>query len=292
MIKSLERILGYKVLSTAPVSGGNISDSQKVVTSQGQYFVKISKEGVSQFREEAAGLRALAEAEKLIAEPDDGRYVPLRVPSVFHADDHFLVLEWIDTKEPNDVFWENFGIALARLHHISGDHFGFETNNHIGSTPQTNPRREYREISWGEYFIEYRLLPMITHSNLSVVTLLQLEFQKALPRIRKTLSSVKEKPCLVHGDLWGGNFMCDTDGRAVLVDPAPYYGHREVDLAMTELFGGFDPKFYEAYRNEYPLPADYEKRRAIYNLYHLLNHWIIFGAASYRERTMTALKNI
>lgn len=289
MIKSLERILGHKILSANPVSGGSIADSQKITTSAAVYFAKISKEPTSQFREEAAGLRALAEA----VDPRFSKGGPaLRIPAVHHADDHFLVLEWIDNQEPAGAFWKSFGTALAKLHKISQDQYGFESNNHIGTTPQTNPQRAHKEISWGEYFIEYRLKPMLAHQNLSVESLLQIQFQKTLPKIREALSAVKEPPSLVHGDLWGGNFLCDMEGRPVLIDPAVYRGHREVDLAMSELFGGFAPEFYMAYKKEFPLSAGYDGRRGIYNLYHLFNHWIIFGAASYRDKTMAALAKI
>lgn len=279
MLKSLERILGHKILSATPVAGGSIADSQRVQISVGEFFVKISKEPTSRFREEAVGLRVIAET------------ASVRVPSVHHADDHFLVLEWIEEQEPKPDFWKNFGTTLARLHVAFQDHFGFETNNHIGTTPQTNPLRSDKEISWAEYFIEYRLKTMLAHHNLSVDSLLQIEFQKALPRIREVLSAVKEPPSLVHGDLWGGNFLSDQQGRPVLFDPAPYRGHREVDLAMSELFGGFAPEFYTAYKKEFPLQPGYEARRSIYNLYHLFNHWIIFGASSYRDKTLNLLKS-
>jgi fructosamine-3-kinase len=269
MIKSLERALGRKILS---------AEGHRLKTSADELFFKSSQEPTSSFREEVLGLRALGEA--------------VRVPGVVYADEHFLVLEWIGSTEPSAAFWSGLAAALVKLHKISGEDFGFETNNHLGLNAQTNPRRHHKEISWAEYFIEFRLKAMLTHRNLSAESLLQIEFQKALPRIREVLAPVKEKPSLVHGDLWGGNFMCAQDGEPVLIDPAPYYGHREVDLAMTELFGGFAPPFYSAYKREFPLQPGYENRRTVYNLYHLLNHWIIFGAASYREKTMAALRNI
>ncbi len=282
MIASLERILGEKIESAAPVSGGDIADSQRIITAGGtQYFAKMSKTSTNSYIEEAAGLRALAEIAG-----------GLRIPLVHQATEHFLVLEWIETKNPSRAFWETFGTELARFHKVAQDEFGFEIDNHLGTTPQTNPRRAHKEISWGEYFAEYRLKPLLAHKTLSVEFLLQAEFQKALPKIQEILRQVKEPPSLVHGDLWGGNFLCDLSDRPVLIDPAPYRGHREVDLAMTELFGGFAPGFYGAYEREFPRRPGYESRRTVYNLYHLLNHWLMFGAASYGAQTMAALRSL
>lgn len=280
-MKSIERALGQKVLNATAIGGGCISNSQKVETSDGVYFCKLATSATSIFREEAASLSAIAAAS--VAE--------IRVPNVIHADDHCLILEWIDSGEPQKDFWTRFGRGLAQLHRIEQSEFGFTLNNHIGQTPQANPRRSFKEISWGEYFIEYRLKPMAAHKSLSVESLLQVQLQKTLPKIREILKEVKESPSLVHGDLWSGNFMCDSDGRAVLIDPACYWGHREVDLAMSELFGGFNSQFYSAYKKEFPLQAGYEVRKSIYNLYHLLNHWILFGS-SYRQQTMDLLAKI
>lgn len=281
MIKSLERLIGQKIISNEPVSGGSIADAQKISTEGGEYFAKLSKEPGSQFIEEAAGLRAFS-----------ALGTEMRVPRVHYANEHFLVLEWIETKEPEQKFWPSFGRTLAQMHKVPQDEFGFEMNNHIGTTPQTNPRRAHKEISWDEYFLDFRLRPMLNHRSLSVDGLLQAEIQKTMPRIKELLAAVKEPPSLVHGDLWGGNFLCDLEDRPLLIDPAPYRGHREVDLALSELFGGFAPGFYAAYKKEWPLADGYEERRTVYNLYHLLNHWIMFGAASYREQTLAAIRSI
>lgn len=279
MLKHLERALGHKILSSDPVRGGSISDSFKVQTSNGHYFCKLSQTPTSVFREEATGLKALVECDAI------------RVPRVFYADDKCLVLEWIDSATATPEFWADFGKRLAELHSNPYTQFGFRIDNHIGGTPQKNPQRSIKEISWAEYFIEFRLKPMITHQILAVEQLLQLEWQKALPKIRAILSEVKEPPSLVHGDLWNGNYLCSKEMQPVLIDPAPYFGHREVDIAMSELFGGFSREFYVAYEEVMPLQPGFEKRKDIYNLYHMLNHWILFGG-SYRTQCMELLKSV
>jgi len=276
-MKPLERILGQEILSSTPVSGGCIANSQRINTASGNYFCKISSSSIPLFLEEAAGLEALRQLEAI------------RIPKVIHSDDHHLVLEWIETQSPRNGFWKNFGRQLAAMHARPQTEFGFSMDNHIGTTPQANPQRSPKEISWAEYFLEHRLKPLLSHKALSVDSLLQVQFQKATGRIHEVLSVVTEPPSLVHGDLWSGNFICDQDNQPVLIDPAPYRGHREVDLAMSELFGGFAPEFYSAYQAEFPLIPGYESRRPIYNLYHLLNHWIIFGAGSYRDRVLSLL---
>lgn len=278
-MKPIERALGHKVTSATPISGGGISNSQRVETSAGVYFCKLANKPTSIFREEVASLIALNESGTL------------RIPHVLHADESCLILEWIEPGEPDKNFFRNFGATLAKLHRQSRSDFGFTADNHIGHTPQQNPRRSAKEISWAEYFLEYRLKPMVGHKTLSVDSLLQVEFQKAMPKIREALSAVKEPPSLVHGDLWSGNFMCDREGRAVLIDPACYWGHREVDLAMSELFGGFAPDFYQAYKKEFPLAPGYEVRKSIYNLYHVFNHWILFGGG-YREQSIQTLQKL
>jgi fructosamine-3-kinase len=145
-------------------------------------------------------------------------------------------------------------------------------------------------MTWAEYFIEYRLKHMLRHPRLSSHQELHDKFDKAEPSIRKALEQVKEPPSLVHGDLWSGNYLCAEGQVPVLIDPAPYCGHREVDLAMSELFGGYDQEFYEAYDQRLPLMKGYEQRKHIYNLYHVLNHWISFGG-SYSGQALSILES-
>ncbi len=217
--------------------------------------------------EEAQGLAVLAQTGKI------------RCVQVLGYDEQSITLEKIKTRTPAAEFWKRFGKELAELHETKQNHFGFEFDNHIGATPQPNPSIAVEKITWAEYFIEHRLKHMLKHPRLSSQKELQQKFAQAEPALRQQLEKVTEGPSLVHGDLWSGNFLCAEDQVPVLIDPAPYRGHRETDLAMSELFGGFDPLFYQSYDQRLPRQPGYELRKHIYNLYHLLNHWILFGAS-------------
>lgn len=214
--------------------------------------------------EEAFGLGEIAQTQTL------------RTPRVVSFSSSEIVLEQIDGTAPTREFWTKFGAQLAQMHKIEQKCFGFVIDNHIGATPQANPRSEK---TWADYFIDHRLKPMA--ARLKGV---EIDFQP----IYRELIAVTEPPSLVHGDLWNGNFLC-ASGEPVVIDPAPYWGHREVDLAMSELFGGFAPEFYESYSREFPVMAGYERRREIYNLYHLLNHWVLFGGA-YRGQALALIE--
>jgi len=151
---------------------------------------------------------------------------------------------------------------LAALHRHTSDRFGWGTDNWIGLAPQKNGW----STDWAAFFLEKRLRPQAARAGIE------------LPDVKALLAHHKPKPSLLHGDLWSGNAGFTADG-PVIYDPAVYYGDREADLAMTELFGGFAPEFYAAYRKEFPLNAGYEKRKHLYNLYHLLNHLNLFGSS-------------
>jgi fructosamine-3-kinase len=191
------------------------------------------------------------------------------------ADHQLLLLEWIDQRAPQPAFWKAFGEQLAGLHRISNSFYGFTTNNFMGSLPQANPPA----ASWPAFFIENRLQPQIklaiTKGLLSpgLVAL----FEKLIQQLGEFFND--EPPALLHGDLWSGNFMCSEKSQPVLVDPAVYYGHRSIDLAMTTLFGGFDKSFYEAYHFHHPLPNNYRQQWDICNLYPLLIHLNLFGGS-------------
>jgi fructosamine-3-kinase len=253
-----------------PVSGGCIANGTRVELSTGtRLFLKESSTLPSaMFPAEARGLSALRCA--------DGPRVPTPLAtSEDGARISFIVMEYVESGRPASGFHERFGRELAGLHtaRTSGK-CGFDSDNFIGSTAQPN----HWTGGWVEFFSEHRLC----HQQRLARDrgLIGDGLSAAIDSIRGRLASllVEQAPLsLLHGDLWSGNYMCDSDGAPVLIDPAVYFGHREADLAMTELFGGFSRAFYRAYDEAFPLEPGYEERRDLYNLYHMLNHLNIFG---------------
>ena len=267
-----EQALGEAIAHSDPVSSG-----LKLQTKSGKLFFAKVADNPSALTSEAEGLEALRQF--------------VKVPHVYVASAKLLLMDWIEEDRPTPNYWRALGESLADLHSANADHFGFDHDGFIGLTPQPNPRISVRELNWSEYFVEHRLKVMLHNPELATDALLQITFTKQEAKIRKALDAVTEKPSLVHGDLWNGNVVCGPAGRPYFIDPAAYYGHREVDLAMSELFGGFAPEFYSAYRERLPLLEGYEHRRTIYNLYHLLNHWILFGE-SYRAQVMDSFARL
>ncbi len=270
------------IRQTEPVGGGCIANAARIDAERGRFFVKWSGgEAGETFEAEAFGLRALREAGS-----------PLLVPEVTaaqNAEGHpgLLLMDWIEPGSKGTDFWDDFGAGLAALHrHTSADgRYGFERGNFVGRLPQHN---EWRAM-WPDFFRSQRLVPQIMLARERGRW--RSEWDTFADRLSGRLDELlPEQPpaSVLHGDLWSGNFLPTSDGRAALVDPAAYYGHRETDLAMTELFGGFDRRFYNAYRAAWPLEPGYEERREVYNLYHLLNHLNHFGAgyAGGVERTL------
>ena len=184
----------------------------------------------------------------------------VRVPRILDHGPDFILLEQLDLRRNGD--WAALARMLATLHRQTGPRFGWHRDNWIGATPQSNTWCD----DWGEFWQEHRMRP-------------QLELARKngfdIPDPPKLMHS--PQPSLLHGDLWSGNAGFVDEG-PVIFDPAVYYGDREADLAMTELFGGFPARFYEAYSETFPLADGYETRKHLYNLYHLLNHLNIFGA--------------
>ena len=268
------------------VGGGCIANAGVAEFADGSKVFLKSLEGVpGMFECEAGGLRALAAAGAI------------RVPEVLAVDRNTLVLEYIQAAPGSRIFFESFGRSFARLHDCRGPCAGFPQDNFIGSTPQVNsPIGGSWEVvardqpdsgngsDWAEFFLERRLrfqvgLAVKRRHGHELAQLLE----GAETRILDLLASAPEPPSLLHGDLWSGNFIVDEKGEACLIDPAVYYGHREADLAMTRLFGGFDECFYEAYNEVLPVAPGHVERLGIYQLYHLLNHLNLFGSAYFSQ---------
>jgi fructosamine-3-kinase len=177
----------------------------------------------------------------------------------------------VSAKRQSD-FWENFGTALAALHKNTQDNFGLDEDNYIGSLSQSNRCHS----DWTDFFIAERLEPQIAlaRNNRKISQSHTRQFEKLYKKFPEIFP--EEKPALVHGDLWNGNFITGKDGYACLVDPAVHYGNREAELSFTKLFGGFDPGFYQAYQQAFPLEKCFAQRVDIYNLYPLMVHVNLF----------------
>lgn len=249
------------------VGGGSISRSFVAETDHGKWFVKQNRsELLDMFIAEADGLRALAGCPEL------------RVPHVIgtgtFGEDAVLILEYVELHPLRGRNGDTAGRALAALHRINGAQFGWHRANYIGSTRQSNLPR----TAWPEFFANERLRPQLALAerhgyDRELIT----DGMRLAEKLPVLFSTDQPQASLLHGDLWSGNTACDADGRLVLFDPAVYYGDREADLAMTELFGGFPANFYDAYRDAWPLADGYARRRTLYNLYHVLNHLNLFG---------------
>jgi fructosamine-3-kinase len=266
---------GSEISSIKPVAGGSISDAFKLEMKSGEnYFLKLNYIITnSMFLKEGTGLIELRKPGVI------------RIPNVILAESSFILMEYIESGAKTKNFFKNFGCKLAELHKFKGSSFGFYEDNFIGSNVQRNIPGEDEKDDWVNFYYTKRLLAQYTlaEKNDYVTPELTDGILSLERKIYKILAGSEESPSLLHGDLWSGNFMVDKMGNPVLIDPAVYYGHREADLAMTKLFGGFKPEFYSAYNECYPLPEGYEYRENIYKLYHVLNHLNLFGKGYYNQ---------
>ena len=264
------------IARTDRVSGGDINKSYALTLNTGdRIFMKANaKENAAFFTAEATGLSAIA-ATGAIGTPhilctgtDDGEEVGYS----------FLLLSYVESDKKRADYWETFAHELSAMHNadttafVNGGRFGFLQDNFIGARGQVNTPAE----KWIPFFRENRLAPQFKATDAYFSSADRTRITKLLDHLDDFLVE-PEAPSLLHGDLWSGNVLCGSDGKAILIDPAAYIGHAEADLAMTELFGGFPPTFYAAYREVRPLQNGYEERRDLYNLYHLLNHLNMFG---------------
>ncbi len=278
-MNNLEEILKEKIITNNSLGGGCIADSRKIKTESGkEYFVKsYSGNGNNILRNEANGLIELKKSGAI------------RIPEVVHFDNEILILEYIKTGSRKNNFSESFGQQFAEMHKTTSEKFGFYEDNFIGATPQKNlPEKE----NWTEFYLQNRLIFQfrLAERNGYVDSRFRDLFNKFENIVPKIIEGSEEKPTLLHGDLWSGNFMVDEFGEPVLIDPAVYYGHREADLGMTRLFGGFDSRFYSAYNEAHPLPQGWEERIDLYKFYHVINHLNLFGAG-YLSQTISIIKS-
>ena len=274
LAEAISRCCGENIaiVKRVRVSGGDINRAYALELSDGsRLFMKAnSRSNQGFFESEEAGLSAIRETGTI------------RVPEVkaigTDGDDAFLLLEYIPSGTGNRASSEELGHDLARMHQAYTDpfvkdgRFGFTADNYIGAGKQINTPKE----TWTEFFIECRLTPQFDRAVNYFDRDERRSIDVFLNRVDRYLTE-PEHPSLLHGDLWAGNYMVDRDGHPWLIDPAVYVGHAEADLAMTELFGGFERTFYDAYRDTAGIDPGYRDRKVIYNLYHLLNHLNLFG---------------
>lgn len=261
------------------VQGGDTNKAFLLETNHGKFLIKVNAAmyGLDMFEKEAKGLLQLAETKCL--------RVPMPLFDGKYHQELFFVMEFIEPGKASENFWGSFGEGIAKLHTTSDTHYGLEHNNFIGSLAQQNNKHE----TWADFYAHQRLIPLAHKANKRGV--LENEYVNLVEKISTGLSSIfpEEKPALLHGDLWNGNYMADSNGNPVIFDPAIYYGNREMDIAMALLFGGFDEKFYASYNHYYPLQPGWEQRIKLCQLYPLLVHLTLFGG-NYQQQVIDVIK--
>ncbi len=270
ILQQCTEILDAEVLNTRYVGGGDINVARILETNKGRFFFKMNdgESALQMFAAESMGLKLLSKA------------AVIGVPKVLgwgqNGQQAFLLLEFVERAEhvPED-FWDVFGRQLAALHKNTHDHFGLGYNNYIGSLPQVNDCRK----DWVSFYIECRLQPQVKMAcDAKLLHRTHLHQFESLYRYLPELMP-PEAPALIHGDLWSGNFLCSIKSQPYLVDPAVSYSHREMDLAMSKLFGGFHRRFYQAYEEAFPLHPGFGQRLKLFQLYYLMVHLNLFGSS-------------
>jgi len=255
------------ITSCQPVHGGDINEAYCLYGDEKKYFLKVNDANrfPLMFEKEMNGLNTLRE------------YSTFTIPKVIQCGNvqtrQYLLLEWIEKGQAGKDCWLHFGSGLAMLHKQPQPFFGFTEDNFIGSLVQYNPSHP----TWHSFYAECRVMPLVKilfdAGSFSIEDTRNIElFCKRIPTLFPS-----EPPALLHGDLWGGNFMIAKGGPVAIFDPAVYFGHREMDIGMTRLFGGFDRTFYEAYNETFPLDKGWQQRLPFTQLYPILVHAVLFG---------------
>jgi len=277
LVDYLENTLNEAVITATPISGGDISQVYKIITSSDRFFCKYHSgpSGFLMLKSEKEGLEAISSTRTI------------RAPEVFHLgslnNGGVLLMEYVDAKSPSDKDMECLGRNLAALHEVNSRAFGWNSDNYIGSLYQKNTPN----TDWPTFYVKNRLLPqLVLAKDLGRLS------KKEVPVGAFLLKGIKEycnadSPSLIHGDLWGGNYLIDKDGVPFLVDPSISYADPGMDLAMSKLFGGFSSPFYESYAETSPLPS--QEVIELYQLYYLLVHLNIFGT-SYAPAVRSTLR--
>ncbi|MBT8395071.1 MAG: fructosamine kinase family protein [Bacteroidia bacterium] len=267
----LSNLIGSKIIRIKSVSGGDISAAYTLETSKSKFFLKVNSKpwALDMFQVEAQGLTAINNS-KTIATPEIIAYDTFKNASC-------LIIEFVESKLSTSKDLELFGSQLAQLHQVTTDEFGFANDNFIGSLHQSNNKHK----NWNDFYIEERLNPQFELAR-SKGLLIDDEIPETQELKEACFSYFNNvKPSLLHGDLWSGNYLISASGRPYLIDPAIYFGHSEVDIAMSQLFGGFGTSFYESYHTIITKDENTEIRIELYQLYYLLIHLNLFGSSYY-----------
>ena len=257
----------FSVQRVGQIGGGCISQGHRIESSNQYFFVKInSSDNFSMFEAEASGLQEIYNSRTL--------RVPVPICWGRNESSSWLVMEFLEMGSAGREGAESLGRGLASMHRFSSEKFGWVRDNTIGTTPQFNRLSSNWIQFWRDQRLGYQL--QLAKAN-GYTGKLQPLGERLMAELDAFFMDTLTVPSLLHGDLWSGNYTFDSAGQPVLFDPAIYYGDREADLAMTELFGGFPTNFYAAYRETYPLDPGYVIRKDLYNLYHILNHLNLFG---------------
>ena len=271
LVKYISEKIGAHITSYRSVTGGDISCAYLLQTHTKKYFLKRNDKpfALKMFRAEQKGLQAI-ESTQTIAVPH------VHVVESFEGKS-FLLMDFVESKRPDESDFQHLGTQLASLHLCTQACFGFSGNNFIGSLPQSNTSHK----NWADFYWEERIFPQLQLAQKNGLLL-----QSKTPMPEKAITVFNEifgevKPALLHGDLWGGNYLISTDGTPYLIDPAAYYGHSVADIAMSKLFGGFAPSFYAAYHEIIPKSGNYQQQIELYQFYYLLVHLNLFGSGYY-----------
>ena len=272
LLTHISRITNKEFHNIQPLSGESISSAYHLKGVDSDYFLKVNSnsDALNMFVAEQTGLKAIEET-KTIA-----------VPKVHLVDSYegnaFLLMDYIESKHANPDDYKALGTQLAQLHLNHKDKFGFISDNFIGSLPQSNKQH----ANWAEFYWNERIAP-----QLKLAEQKRLLNSSELPTAQRAIKVFEEllgndtMPSLLHGDLWAGNYLIATDGTPYLIDPAVYWGHSMVDIAMSKLFGGFGNEFYNSYHEVIPKTTNYNAQIDLYQLYFLLVHLNLFGSSYY-----------
>jgi fructosamine-3-kinase len=269
VVNNIEQATGqsFDLQQVEAMHGGDINRVYRLQGLTQSYFVKLNKASLlTMFEVEALGLHDLVSTHTL--------RIPEPICSGIVGENAFLVLEYVALQSLSSRSQQQLGEQLARLHQVQQGYFGWHHDNYIGSNLQKNVRENDWVNFWQEQRLAVQLKLALQNGYAGRLQALGAELNDLVPLF---FSSYQPQASLLHGDLWLGNASADEQGQAIIYDPACYYGDREADIAMTELFGGYSHEFYTAYVSIWPLDSGYKTRKNLYNLYHILNHLNLFG---------------